>query len=118
MGMFDLEGADPSPIRLRLLLYLHTTSKHPRYGQMARDYVHHPVLEKSTTTATTTSECAVYSHPPKKFPQKGELCIVTGPLVQGHKPDVGTPSGRLDAFGGPEYARVWRIFTQPHWKGA
>ena len=25
----------------------------------AGDYVHHPVLEKPTTTATTTSECAV-----------------------------------------------------------
>ena len=30
-----------------------------------RHYVHHPVLAKPTTTATTTSECAIESHPKK-----------------------------------------------------
>ena len=34
------------------------------------DYVHHPVLEKPTTTAPTTSECAVNSSKKKREKKK------------------------------------------------
>jgi len=51
---------------MSMFTYLNTQGR----GRPAGDHVHHSVLEKPTTTATTTLKCAVQSHSPKKGGEK------------------------------------------------